>query len=556
MVVNAGKIEYSKSFIKKEVVWLLKEELGVASGLIDEKTGVLNFTCVALLKEGQMFGEKGLDDGVPRAATCVCAVDCDFACLLKKDYDDVLREIHRTTNERIKSFFVQQVFKDVNQTLASKLGFDIAKIKVKFKKGDKIFQQGAVDNNIYIVKKGLLSLDRTERRLTKQQELDLEAPKIVMAQYQVSLIGPSEIIGEECLFVDKPKVFSATVFSDECTLYRTSKETFRSYMIMDVELSDSLRNMFDKKQKLRVEVLDRMTRREELSHALGRKDHVGKKPVNEMATPSKALFTEKYSDEYVQFMRGQGRGRSPRVVYLGDVQDSLYDTIYSQKDKVEIDAITNQDYLLEDRSYQELHKQYRDIKYHKQNQVTKKFTEYCRMTLTKPKSLQLNRSVTKYSDIGQESVGNQLSTRRNPNPPKHLQLGPRSLALTERTHSMFECLNVAQANGQKKKLANSSFTAKKKEPNFKLNIGGSKVRRSSEIRYVQDESCMMRITSGPDQPSHYYRVSSSRQSSVRPADSFDIANFRFSSTVRDMLARQEYAKTRDYIQQESPLNQH
>ena len=538
-------------------MWLLKEELVPASGLVDERTGVLNFTCVALLKEGQMFGEKGLDDGVPRAATCVCTSDCDFACLLKKDYDDVLREIHRTANERIKSFFVQQVFKDVNQTLASKLGFDIAKIKVKLKKGDRVFQQGAVDNNIYIIKKGLLSLERSEKQQVRPSESELANPKLALATYQVSLIGEAEIVGEECLFVDRPKVFSATVFSDECTLYRTSKETFRSYMIMDPALSEFLKQMFDQKQRLRVEVLDRMSRRGELAIALGRKDGLLRKAAQKMATPNKELFAEKYSDEYVRFMCGLGRGRSPRMVYLGDVQDSLYDTMYSQKDKLEIDAITNQDYLLEDRSYQELHQQYRDIKYHKQNQIAKKFTDYCRRTLSKPtRSLQLNQSCSKYSDIGQTSTANQLSFRepkRQREGPGLLKFGPPSLALTERGNSMFECLNVAQFSGPKRKLANNSFTVKKKEPHYKLNIGVH-VRRSSERRPAQGESIMMRITSRPEQVSRYYRVESSRNEEVRPADSFDISNFRFSSTVRDMLTKQEYSNTRYYIQKESPIN--
>ena len=60
-----------------------------------KETGILTFKAVAQLPTGTIFGEKGLDENVPRTATVVCAEDCHFGEMLKGDYTALLKDISK-----------------------------------------------------------------------------------------------------------------------------------------------------------------------------------------------------------------------------------------------------------------------------------------------------------------------------------------------------------------------------------------------------------------------------------------------------------------------------
>ena len=113
------------------------------------------FTCIANLPVGSIFGEKGLDESTPRTATVVCSQDCDFAYLLKVDYDLCLKEINKADAERRRDFFTKDVFKGmVGSHVTAKIAFDFYKRKMTLKKGDYIMKQGTRDKFITVVRHG------------------------------------------------------------------------------------------------------------------------------------------------------------------------------------------------------------------------------------------------------------------------------------------------------------------------------------------------------------------------------------------------------------------
>jgi CRP-like cAMP-binding protein len=62
--------------------------------------------CIAKLNQGSVFGEKGLDQNIPRSATCICLEDCHFGVIQKTDYIKVLQEVSRLQTEKNQEFFM------------------------------------------------------------------------------------------------------------------------------------------------------------------------------------------------------------------------------------------------------------------------------------------------------------------------------------------------------------------------------------------------------------------------------------------------------------------
>jgi CRP-like cAMP-binding protein len=52
------------------------------------------------LGNGAIFGEKGLDDDVPRSATVITSRDSHMALINRKEYRQVLKDIFRLRKEK------------------------------------------------------------------------------------------------------------------------------------------------------------------------------------------------------------------------------------------------------------------------------------------------------------------------------------------------------------------------------------------------------------------------------------------------------------------------
>ena len=51
------------------------------------------FSEIKKLLPGQSFGELALINDAPRSATVTTTIDCEFAILIKSDYDKVIRKV-------------------------------------------------------------------------------------------------------------------------------------------------------------------------------------------------------------------------------------------------------------------------------------------------------------------------------------------------------------------------------------------------------------------------------------------------------------------------------
>lgn len=85
----------------------------------------MSYRHIVDLGNGAIFGEKGLDDDVPRAATVITSKNSHLAVINRKEYRLVLKDIFRIRKERQKKFVVEKVFNNkISEALAYKIAYD------------------------------------------------------------------------------------------------------------------------------------------------------------------------------------------------------------------------------------------------------------------------------------------------------------------------------------------------------------------------------------------------------------------------------------------------
>lgn len=250
--MTKSEIQYKPDFLTKCLGVIQRQHVHKNSQLFEEPGNLIGFTYVTELKQGASFGEKGLDDGTPRTATILCSSDCEFACLLKADYDKLLKEVNKEKMEKINDFFYSIVFKNsITRALINSIGGDFSKNVLRLTKGKYLFSQGSLDSNVYVIKSGMILIEymvETEDRFLGNPVGGLKVVKVLHGIYKV-LEG--EILGEECLFDDLPKKVSAKVISNDAELLWTTKQTLRNYVVHSTILEDFFKSLVKVKSELR-----------------------------------------------------------------------------------------------------------------------------------------------------------------------------------------------------------------------------------------------------------------------------------------------------------------
>ena len=190
---------------------------------------------VAILKAGQMFGEKGLDEGIKRTATVVCQQPCYFGVFLKEDYDEILKEASKAYTELKKRFFHFKVFsKSVESEISSELSFQFFKQRIDAPRGKVIFKKGDKPDFVYVLYEGeiLVCDDHIEELLGRATDHELFAVRKARIKDKICLLGPGEIFGDMYLLDDKKqenRQMHAISVSD-CTLLRVKADYFDEYL--------------------------------------------------------------------------------------------------------------------------------------------------------------------------------------------------------------------------------------------------------------------------------------------------------------------------------------
>ena len=111
-------------------------------------------TCVKVLNAGEAFGELALLNNKPRLASIIShSTNTILAVLNKKDFTEILKEKEEEKLLKEMGFFVKlPFFNGWNFNLVKHLYLNV--FRVKYKKGDFVFQEGLEPNAVFIITEG------------------------------------------------------------------------------------------------------------------------------------------------------------------------------------------------------------------------------------------------------------------------------------------------------------------------------------------------------------------------------------------------------------------
>lgn len=308
------------------------------------------------------FGEKGLDIAAPRNATVICVTNCDLACVLKKDYDQLLKEMTKAQHSKIHDFFFIEVFKrSLSKAVVDNIGADFCKIMVTLPKGNIVFHQGGFDNKVYIIKQGIVQFEHSVVIDKKEKPEDyLKKGQYSKKLFTVCRLTTGEILGEESIYSNEPKQFTARVCSEFAVMYYVSTQCIKGYTksltLVEEFFSTTYKERKTSRDTLLTNLLikDGIIHKEEIKIRPLRKVWAFKKPIEKNPISNFEDFDKKYHNEIADFVREKVPSRDPKLAMLKDFEHSLQQCIIPRADLDELQYLVSDEYKLKDRSHIEL----------------------------------------------------------------------------------------------------------------------------------------------------------------------------------------------------------
>lgn len=191
---------------------------------LKERAGVPENSLVSVseMAAGACFGELALLQGLPRSATIQCLERTVVGVLSKENFNVVLKE-HEAKKLNWKINFLQStpMFSSWTRQALSRLTYYLK--ERKFRRLDKVYEEGTQANEAYIVVQG-------EFKLTKNCKVQREAAPFKNSarktQLQVVIKGSRELFGELDLLSDQVRSMNCTCVSSTGLLWAITKPDF------------------------------------------------------------------------------------------------------------------------------------------------------------------------------------------------------------------------------------------------------------------------------------------------------------------------------------------
>jgi len=158
LLEHIHKIQGNEEKLEK----LLKQFEGEVAPCKEEYT-IKIMTKVHNYKPGEGFGELALTNSKPRAASILATQDSHFACLSKKDFENIIGEAVKKDFEN-KTSVLRNIpaFTHLTKNSLKKLTFYMSEHSIN--KGTCLFREGEQINGLFLIKKGDFEISQKYRR--------------------------------------------------------------------------------------------------------------------------------------------------------------------------------------------------------------------------------------------------------------------------------------------------------------------------------------------------------------------------------------------------------
>jgi CRP-like cAMP-binding protein len=227
---------------------------------------------LALLRQGEYFGELALINYKPRAASIICREASHFAVLERDDYLRVLGQAHdQTLKGKLQLLLQNPAFSNWSKTALQSLSYFFR--ERQYKRSQTLYRTDEIPTEIFIVSKG-------EFQLTKR--VNSEGPEGThRLELDVTLVATGELLGAE-------EVLSGVVYQYTCVCRSTqgeviyiSREDFLGRVRRNEETIKHFHSMNQVKEEYRLKRIQKMTEFAEITRNDRLKGHHGKAHLHE-----------------------------------------------------------------------------------------------------------------------------------------------------------------------------------------------------------------------------------------------------------------------------------
>ena len=262
---SQGEFVFQEGEAGSKFYVIISGSCGVLAPAKRFKSVKTEFRQLALLRQGEHFGELALIHYQPRAASVICREDSHFAVLERDDYLRVLGKLHQESlREKLQLLMQNPAFSEWPKPMLQSFSYFFR--ERIYKRSQVLFHANDSPKEVYIIAKG-------DFQLTKSVNYHSEGSDVPYKQeVDVTLVTTGELLGAE-------EVMSGTEFSYTCVCRSTQAEVLyiaREDFVGRVRNEETIRyfhSMSLAKEKYRVKRIEQIAQFAEASKEKKLKDN-------------------------------------------------------------------------------------------------------------------------------------------------------------------------------------------------------------------------------------------------------------------------------------------
>lgn len=216
-------------------------------------SGETEYKQLALLRQGECFGELALLTYKPRAASVICREETHLAVLERNDYLRVLGKTHKGALQSKLALLMQlPIFAKWSKTALQGLSYFFK--ERTYKRHQVLFQAGQLVKEVYLVVQGEFQLSKHIHQASKS----VPCHPMARLQIDVTLLTTGELVGAEEIIRSLPHRYSCMCRSTQGEVLCIAREDFLG-RVTNEETVSYLRSMNETKEVYRHQRIVRLT---------------------------------------------------------------------------------------------------------------------------------------------------------------------------------------------------------------------------------------------------------------------------------------------------------